>query len=261
MASCSKCSKSASTFIRYNGTHLCREHFNEYVEKRVKREVRQQLILDGKRRLGVCISGGKDSAVTLELMVKILGQRRDVEICAITVDEGIDGYRPNTLTQAQEQCRRLGVTHHIVTFKEVVGMDLDDMAPFDNERTACSYCGVFRRRCLNQKAKELSVDLLVTGHNLDDTAQSVLMNFTRGDVERLARLGPHLKVQPGLVPRMEPLRTIPEKESMLYAILNGIEHSDEECPYAGEALRNEYRRIIDSLEDGHPGTKHSIVSS
>jgi uncharacterized protein (TIGR00269 family) len=105
------------------------------------------------------------------------------------------------------------------------------------------------------------VDVLVTGHNLDDVAQSVLMNFMRGDVERLARMGPHLHVQPGLIPRAEPLRLIPEQESMLYALVRGLESSDQECPYAAQALRNEYRDLIDRMEWKHPGTKYSIVAS
>jgi uncharacterized protein (TIGR00269 family) len=258
---CSKCNGDAITFIRYNGSHLCANHFSEYVERRFKKEVRKQLTIDGPKKIAVGISGGKDSAVTLELMVGTLGDRRDVDICAMTVDEGILGYRPTTLIKAAEQTKRLGVEHHIVRFKDTVGQTMDDMAGKGGARTPCSYCGVFRRRCLNLKAKELGIDVLATGHNLDDTAQSVLMNFMRGDVERLARLGPHDKVQPGLIPRIEPIRLIPEKESLLYALINDLEFSDDECPYATAALRNEYREIVNSMEDRHPGTRHSIVSS
>ena len=92
-------------------------------------------------------------------------------------------------------------------------------------------------------------------------AQSILMNFMRGDVERLARLGPHERIQPGLVPRIQPLRTIPEKETFLYAMLTELPFSDAECPYAVHALRNEYRKIVDDMEFKHPGTRHSILGS
>jgi uncharacterized protein (TIGR00269 family) len=258
---CSKCLSEAVTYIRYNGTNLCRHHFNEFVERRARKEVRGQLNIKGPVKIAVGTSGGKDSAVTLELLVKILGERRDVTIEAITVDEGIRGYRSCTLPSAKTQAARLDIKHHVISFNEVIGTDLDDIVPYSGDRTACSYCGVFRRRCLNLKAREIGADVLATGHNLDDTAQSVLMNFMRGDVERLARLGPHTKVQPGLVPRLEPLRMIPEGETLLYAIINELEFSSDECPYATEALRNEFREMIDSSESKHPGTKHSIVSS
>jgi uncharacterized protein (TIGR00269 family) len=258
---CSKCAEDAITYIRYNGTALCSKHLREFVERRAKKEVRRQLRLDGPKRLGVAVSGGKDSAVALELLSNILGRRRDVEIVAITVDEGISGYRSLTLGAIRSQTARLGIDHRVVRFQDVIGMELDDLGSRKGERTPCSFCGVFRRRCLNLESKRLGVDVLATGHNLDDTAQSILMNFMRGDVERLARLGPHLKVQPGLVPRIEPLRLIPEKETYLYALLKGIEFSDAECPYAADALRNEYREMVDSTESRHPGTRHSIVAS
>ena len=261
MMRCSKCSAPAVTYVRYNGSHLCQDHFREYVEKRVKREVRSQLRLEGEVHIGVGASGGKDSQVALLLLHKILGCRQGVRITAITVDEGIQGYRAATVPKVRELCSSLGMEHAVVSFRELTGLDLDDMVRSSGEKQACTYCGVFRRRCLNQKAKELGVDLLALGHNLDDMAQSILMNFMRGDVERLARLGPHERVQPGLVPRIQPLRLIPEKETYLYALLGELPFSDVECPYAEHALRNEYRSIVDEMEHRHPGTRHSILGS
>jgi uncharacterized protein (TIGR00269 family) len=261
MMRCSKCAAPAVTHIRYSGAHLCHGHFLEYVEKRVKREVRSQLRLDGEVHIGVGASGGKDSQVALYLLHRILGCRKGVRITAITVDEGIGGYRHETVPRVTELCSSLGLEHVVVPFHRVAGMSLDEMVRRSDEKDACTYCGVFRRRCLNLEAKDLGVDVLALGHNLDDMAQSILMNFMRGDVERLARLGPHERVQPGLVPRMQPLRIIPEKETYLYALLTELPFSDAVCPYASHALRNEYRNIVDDMEHRHPGTRHSILGS
>ena len=261
MVRCTKCAAEAVTFIRYNGNSLCPEHFTEYVDKRIKREIRAQLDIGRGKHIAIAISGGKDSAVTLYTMAKILGERRDVRLSAFTVDEGIASYRPATMGKAVQLTSRLGIEHHIIRFQDEVGTTMDELAPISGDQSPCSFCGVFRRRCMNKAAKQIGADIVATGHNLDDTAQSVMMNFMRGDVERLARLGPHLRVQPGLIPRIEPMRLIPEKESYLYALLNGIEFSDDECPYAGEALRNEYRAMIEGMEQKHPGIKFSIVSS
>jgi uncharacterized protein (TIGR00269 family) len=231
------------------------------VDRRIKKEIRSQLEIGRGKHIAVAISGGKDSSVTLHTMAKILGDRRDIRLSAFTVDEGIVSYRPATIRKVIELTDRLGIEHHMIRFQDEVGTTMDELAPISQDQSPCSYCGVFRRRCMNKAAKELGADIVATGHNLDDTAQSVLMNFMRGDVERLARLGPHLRVQPGLVPRIEPLRLIPEKESYLYALINGIEFSEDECPYAGGALRNDYRAMIDEMEHKHPGTKFSIVAS
>jgi uncharacterized protein (TIGR00269 family) len=114
---------------------------------------------------------------------------------------------------------------------------------------------------MNDEARKIGAKYLATGHNLDDMAQSIMMNFVRGDVERLARLGPHTRVQPGLIPRFHPLRLIPEKESLLYAMVAGIPYWDGECPYYREALRNQYRKVVDELEASSPGSKYGIISS
>ena len=99
------------------------------------------------------------------------------------------------------------------------------------------------------------------GHNLDDMSQSILMNFINGDIQKLARLGPHKTIQAGLIPRMFPLHTIPEKEVMLYAIIKNIAFHNAECPYSVDASRRYFRDIIDALEYINPGTRHSILNS
>jgi len=258
---CIKCNRPAVTFIRYNGTHLCKDHFNYYFEKRVKKELKKQGKTEEGSKIGVAVSGGKDSIVTLHLMHEIFSKRRNISLYAITVDEGIKGYRDESIKTTINNCKKLGIELHIISFKDVIGKTMDEITSIKNELGECSYCGVFRRFCLNTKTKELGITKLITGHNLDDMSQSILMNFINGDTKKLARLGPHKKIQPGLVPRIIPLRVIPEQEIMLYAILKNIEYHNAECPYSIRASRKYYRDIIDNLESVNPGTRHSIIKS
>ncbi len=257
---CDRCAEPAVTFLRYSGAHLCARHFTEYTERRVKREVRRELELRGEpTKIAVGVSGGKDSSTALFLLHRFLGQRRDVSLEAITVDEGIASYRPPSLETARAFCATLGVPHHVVRYQETVGFEMDRVVHLDAAAIPCSYCGVFRRHALNAKAMEIGAAYLATGLNLDDTAESVLMNVARGDPERLARLGPHEQVQPGLVPRLQPLREIPEVEVYLYAYLNRIPFQDANCPYAERAQRGRFKEIVQRLEADSPGTRHAIV--
>ena len=260
MITCDKCKDSAVTFIRYSGAHLCEKHFIEFVDRRVKKEVSKQCKLPKKTKLAVALSGGKDSTLALYMMQKIFSKHRDFEIIALTIDEGIKGYRPGSIKAAKKTCKELGISHYITSFKERLGFNLDSIEPFTGEFTPCTYCGVFRRFCLNSLAKELNVTRLVMGHNLDDMAQSIIMNIFKGDPQKMARLGPHRHVQPGLVPRLIPLRTIPEKESYLYAMLEGMNIYDRECPYAIYAQRGFFREMLARAEEGTPGTRHAILS-
>jgi uncharacterized protein (TIGR00269 family) len=258
---CSKCKNHAVTFIRYNGTHLCKEHFIKYFEKRVKKEINKQGKLENNIKIGVAVSGGKDSIVTLHLIKKIFLKRKNIEIISLSVDEGIKNYRDNSINYVIENSKKLDIPSVIIDFKNIIGKTMDEIAEYEMDIGYCSFCGVFRRFCLNCLSKKLKISKLIMGHNLDDMSQSIMMNFVNGDLKKLARLGPHSKIQPGLIPRMLPLRLIPEKEITLYALLNKISYHDGECPYAFSALRGVFRDIIDNLEYKIPGTRHSILKS
>lgn len=259
-AVCDRCAAPAVEWVRYGGAHLCRDHFLAFVERRAKRELRSQVDLRGGARIAVGMSGGKDSSTTAFLLSDFLRNRRDIELIGITIDEGIASYRPAGIEAAKRICAKLGIPHRVLAYEETAGHTMDEVVALDPHAIPCGYCGPFRRQALNRAAREVGADYVATGLNLDDTAQSILMNVARGDVEKLARLGPHDARQPGLVPRIQPLRMIPEKEVYLYAFLRGIPFHEATCPYAERAQRGRFREILYRLEEDSPGTRHAIVS-
>ena len=91
---CDSCGREAVTFIRYNGSHLCGEHFARYVEKRVKKEIRKQISVRPGDDIAVAVSGGKDSMTALKIVSEVFGEVNGTNVHAIVIDEGIDGYRP-----------------------------------------------------------------------------------------------------------------------------------------------------------------------
>lgn len=258
--SCDACSKPSVAHLRYSGQRLCSDHLREFVERRVKKEISRQ---GGLRsgRIAVAYSGGKDSTTALQLVHDLARDRRDVEVVALTIDEGIQGYRPAALEVAGRFTARLGVEHVVKRVQDFAGVTMDQLHALDTDLGQCSFCGVFRRRLMNDFAKEVGATRLVTGHNLDDVAQTILMNLAAADLEKLAKMGPHDEAKPGLVPRLLPLRTIPETEVYLYALTRGLPWHDEECPYAVGALRGVYRDVLYQLEEARPGTRHAILST
>ena len=258
---CSRCEETAVIHIRYSGEHLCRRHFRDFFETKVFKEFRKQVDLNRGKNIGVAVSGGKDSIVALRMLHKILKERRDSRLYGITIDEGIEGYRPKSLKIAEREYKKLGIDYDIRSYEEEFGLSLDEMMKIDDIGMPCSVCGVFRRWMMNTMSKEADLDLLATGLNLDDTSQTIMMNFCRADMKSMARLAPHDKVKEGLVPRINPLRKVTEKETYLYALLSDMEVHEQECPYADTALRGLYRDVIGQLEDNTPGIKFSILSS
>lgn len=255
---CMKCNKDAIIFQKYSGMHLCKKHFIEDVERKIKLTIRKQYNVEKGDIIAVALSGGKDSIVLLHILHKIFSKRRDVDIVAITIDEGIEGYREVTLEKARKFTSELGIKHIVRSFKDEYDKTLDELVAQERELGACSYCGVLRKSLMNKIANEIGATKLATGHNLDDEAQTIMMNHLGGDVERMIRLSPPRALE-GLVLRAKPLRKVPEKEVALYAIVNDLPFDMSECPYAHEALRGEVRDMINDFEVRHPGTKYSIM--
>jgi uncharacterized protein (TIGR00269 family) len=256
---CDRCDEDAVVDQPYQRAHLCDTHFRESVEERTRRELHRQIPGFRGGTIAVALSGGKDSGVALALTQRYFDQRPNVEIVAISVDEGISGYRPATLEKARELTNRLGVEHRIVRFSEAYGTTTEQSLRTLPGTIPCAYCGVWRRQLLNRAARDLSADLLVLGFNLDDLAQTVLMNLVRGDLDRLARMSPHRGRRPGLIPRVAPLAHIPEREVFLYARLTGIPFDHGECPHARAAARNIYRAVVWQLEEAMPATRHALL--
>lgn len=250
------CGHTAVYYRRHEGRSFCAPCLTRSVETRFRKTVSEHHLVTKGDRIAVALSGGKDSSVLLSLMHRL---QKDVpfELVALAVDEGIAGYRDASLAQAREFCAALEIELHCASFDESFSMTIDRIGA----KKHCTYCGVFRRTALNRAAKDAGADTLAVGHNLDDEAQSILMNFFRGDYSRFQKLGAgHVRASSELVRRIKPLRDIPEKEIMLYALLNGIPFHRAECPHSFDNLRREVQAFINDMEDRHPGTKHQIVT-
>ncbi len=256
---CTKCNQRSVIFQKYSGMHLCRKHFIEDVERKIKLTIRKEANIAKNDTIAVALSGGKDSSVLLYVLHKTLKDRPDIRIVAITIDEGIEGYRAHTVQSAAILAQNMGIEHIVVSFEQEFGKSLDELISGERVQGACTYCGVLRKSLLNRIARNIGATKLATGHNLDDEAQTIFLNHIRGDVERLVRLAPTRELD-GLILRSKPLRKIPEKEVALYAFLNDLPVDYSECPYAGEAMRGEVRDVLNDLEVNHPGTKYSLMS-
>jgi len=256
-----KCGHKPVYFRRYSGQHLCSRCFSRSIFKKFKDTIRVNKLMDRGEHIVCGVSGGKDSLVLLYLYKKLL-DKFDFELTALTIDEGISGYRDLSIPFVKKACKDLDVELHIRSFKEEYGYTLDEVTTMEERLGACSYCGVFRRNILNKYARELGADRLSLGHNLDDEAQVILMNLLRGDVSRFGRTGTFYKdVHPMFIPRVKPLREIPEKEIVLYAVINDIDFDFEECPYAPEAFRDDVRDFLNDMEEKRPGTKHALLKT
>ena len=248
---CKRCSQKAI----WSNPPLCKRHFILAFESKVKKTIAHYKLLEKDDKLIVGVSGGKDSLTILYLLKKW-----DYQVTALAIDEGIAGYREHTLVDVKKFCRRYKIPYHIVSFQDIFGKTLDAALSILQEKP-CTVCGAFRRYLLNKKARELGAEKLVMGHNLDDEAQAVLMNFFKNHLDALARTG----VRTGIVddalfvPRVKPLYFCLEKEVLLYAYLHGFVSQYVECPNTREAFRADVGSLLNALEISYSGSKKRII--
>jgi len=268
MTTCTSCKSRDAIFMRsYSGEELCGRCFKKSIERKVQITISKYDMLERNDTLAVAVSGGKDSVSLLHILTKIERNFPKARLHAVTVDEGIKGYRDEAMKFAIKNCQKLDVEHKMISFKEIYGYRLDELADIIRKKgqkdlTPCSYCGVLRRRALNSVARKAGANKLATAHNLDDETQTILLNIIHGDVIRIARAKPVLSVaHPRLIQRIKPFCEVPEREIALYAYLKKIQFQEIPCPYAQTALRNDIRNMLNRMERKHAGTKFTIFRS
>jgi len=260
---CDACSAPAVTHLDYAGRALCGDDVQRLIERRFKTDLRDQLEAAGLGeggRIAVGLSGGKDSSTLTYLLEDALGPDPRFEIVPISVDEGIPGYRDKALEAARELADRLGLELTVVSHEDDHGATTQQVAEARPEHAPCATCGVFRRSSLNRAAREAGCDVVATGHNLDDRAETTLMNLLQADLDQVLRTAPHEEAPEGLVPRVTPLASSTEQEVALYGVLEELPYHGAECPHAVDATRGTYRRLILDLLDDQPSLRHRLAS-
>lgn len=249
---------------KHNGQRLCSSCFRKSIEEKVLKTIKKQKLITKGDKVLVGLSGGKDSVALLKIL-NILKEKRIIELEAVTIDEGIAGYRAEGVRIAKEVARELDIKQHIVSFKDKYSFTIDEImekeAEEEHPQHACTFCGVFRRQIFNQTAREVNATKLATGHNLDDETQSILMNYLEGNVNNMVRIGYKTEARDErFTPKIKPLREIPEKEIGLYVLESGFEVHFDGCPYAHESFRMEIGDFLRETTLKHPTIMYSTLS-
>ncbi len=260
---CGKCGKRAVYKRKYSGVVLCSPCYSDSIVEKTRRTISKFRMLEYGTKMAIGVSGGKDSLSLLHVLSKIV-KPHGSQLVAITVDEGVDGYRDEAIQNAIDLASQLGVKQITVSFKELFGTSLDDvLEKRSGKRVAsCTVCGTFRRRALEMGARKVGANVIVTGHNLDDYLQTFLMNLFSGDVERIRWMDPTIPHNNDFAfRRIKPFMEIYEEEIAFYAFTNDLPFQSEVCPHMNESIRSEMREILNRLEKAHPGMKYVGLGS
>ncbi len=247
---------------RYSGESLCATCFRSSILEKTRKTISRYGMIRHGERVGVAVSGGKDSLSLLQVLHEMT-VRQGSQLVAISVDEGVAGYRDEALAHARSLTEQLGVEHLTVSYRDLFGFSLDEALDWKDERevSSCSFCGVFRRRAIDEAAERAKVSVVATAHNLDDYIQTFMMNLMHGDIVRLGWLDPAYVDDSFPVRRVKPFMEIYEEEVALFAFQSGMPFQSVSCPYMHEGLRTEVRDYLNQMEANHPGVKNVLLRS
>ena len=242
------------------GKLCCIKCFIKYFEEEIHETIISYKFFNRGETVAIGISGGKDSTVLAHVINKLnISKNYGINIQLIAIDEGIKGYRDGSIETIEKNAKLLNLPLLILSFKDLFGLTMDEIVPKCGISNSCTYCGVFRRQALYKGAEMAKATKLVTGHNADDIAETVLMNFLRGDFNRLP--GSVDALGGGELPRIKPFKYTFEKEIVMYARYCKLEYFCAECTYAVGAYRGNVRSLIKDLELERPQSLIDIIHS
>lgn len=260
---CDHCKEARAQLKRpKDGRLLCQSCFFAIFEEEVHHTIVSEQLFARGEVVACGASGGKDSTVLMHVL-DLLNRRHDygIQLVLVSVDEGITGYRDDSLATVKRNAACYQLPLHIVTYKDLFGWTMDEVVPVVGLKNNCTFCGVFRRQALDRGAAIAKADKVVTGHNADDLAETILMNLLRADAPRLSRCTAAVTGGEGLLPRAKPFKHAYQKEIVLYAHFKKLEYFTTECTYASEAFRGNARALIKDLETIRPRSIADIIQS
>ncbi|XP_042433469.1 cytoplasmic tRNA 2-thiolation protein 1-like isoform X1 [Zingiber officinale] len=241
---------------------ICKECFYIVFEDEIHKVIMDNNLFRPGERVAVAASGGKDSTVLAYVMSQ-LNRRHNygLDLFLLSVDEGITGYRDDSLETVKRNEIEYGLPLKVVSYKDLYGWTMDEIVKAIGLKNNCTFCGVFRRQALDRGAALMKADKIVTGHNADDIAETVLLNILRGDIARLSRCTIITTGEDGPIPRCKPFKYTYEKEIVMYAYFKKLDYFSTECIYSPNAYRGFAREFIKDLERIRPRAILDIIRS
>lgn len=223
-------------------------NFISNLENKVKDTIEEYKLLDKKEKIIVAASGGKDSSVVLYILKKL-----GYNVEALYINLRLGDYSERCESAVRNLCNENKIKMHVLDIKGEFGMKMCHIRSGVQQEirvSNCMVCGIVKKWVLNKHARKLGAKKIVTGHHLDDEAQTIIMNFLQGNLMLGANGGPRTGIinDKKFVPRIKPLYFVSEEEVKKYSKLSGLGVVYEKCPCAVSSLRIRTRQYLNTLD-------------
>lgn len=218
-----------------------------------KNALESYALLEGSKKIAICISGGKDSLLLAKLFQQ-LSRELPLELHFLAMDPG---YLPESRSLLEANLELLNIP------ATIVNSDVFDASRRMNEESPCYWCARMRRGVLYKEAKRLGCDVIALGHHYDDVIETTLMNVLHHG--NFSTMLPKVssKEQEGMS-LIRPLYHVREKDIISLMTAGGVKPMNCSCPVMEkrtDAVRKETKKLIAQLSETYPQLAASVFAA
>ncbi len=211
--------------------------------KRFEQFIEDKRLFDRKAKILLAVSGGVDSMVMLSLFAN-----SGFNIAVAHCNFGLRGQESDDdASFVEQESKKMGVDYFSKTFDTISCSKTQKQSIQEAARE-------LRYQWFSQLAKDMSFDHIATGHNLNDSIETLIINLTRGT--GLRGLG-GIPVKNGNIIR--PLVFATRREIEEHASANSINFRIDSSNNQDYYLRNKIRHhVVPLLEEANPNLYSTI---
>jgi len=217
----------------------------------VRRCVEDYSMIQEGDRIGVGVSGGKDSLALLVFLAELRKYNHNkFYLEAITIDMGLG----MDYTQIKNLCQELNVPFTLV--KTEIGPIIFDHR---KEKNPCSMCAKMRRGALNQALLDRGLNKLALGHHYDDAVETFVMSLIYEG--RISCFQPVTDLDRTGIIQIRPMLYIHEQTIDNFASRQALPVLSNRCPVDKHTKREEIKKLVFDLSAQYPDLKERIFGA
>lgn len=217
----------------------------------VRRCVEDYNMIGPGDKIGVGVSGGKDSLALLVFLAELRKyNQHPFTLEAITIDMGLG----MDYSGIEQLCHELDVPYTLVKTQ---------IAPiiFDHrkEKNPCSMCSKMRRGALNQALLDKGLTKLALGHHYDDAVETFVMSLIYEG--RISCFQPVTDLDRTGIVQIRPMLYIHEKTIDSFVARKNLPVLSNRCPVDKHTKREEIKKLVYDLSATYPDLKERIFGA
>ena len=202
-------------------------------------------------KIGVGVSGGKDSLALLVLLAELKKfHPADFTLEAITIDMGLN----MDYSQVAALCDKLEVPF-IQVKTEIAPIIFEHR----KEKNPCSMCAKMRRGALNEALLSRGLSKLALGHHYDDAVETFVMNLLFEG--RIGCFQPVTDLDRTGIIQIRPMLYLHEKTVDNFVKKQELPIVENRCPVDKYTKREEVKKLIFDLSQQYPDLKERIFGA